>query len=385
MLLQQRFLFKPTVNFERLVRDYLPPMLPFREGELSWLFSRLASFAGFDREDQGILVLGCAGSGKTAISKMALRVLAANTDGYRNICVANVSWPFPLTLHGLVSEILAYVDPFKTTAGISDRGLIEFLGGSLVENDFRLIVLMEVLKLSPRIISLLEEFVENNRGIRSKPICLVVCARQAAEAQKNGVLKEVLELRPYTREELWKALNYRLSLSSCEGMVEDGALEYVVQKAGLSGDLGYAIHIVGMALKSALTKNEPKVKLEDVLEADKNYVDPSLLATIESLSLHEKLLLYSACTTLTHNGHQEVSIGEVESDYAHLCQRLGLKPRRHTQVWFYIQKLCDLGVISSFVGDKEGRGRTTKILLQHPPTPLEKELRKQIKKHGKNV
>lgn len=385
MFLQQTVISSPRVDFERLGGDYLPPKLLFREPHVGWLIEKLVSFNDLHSEDCGILLLGGPGSGKSAVSQLAIRALTASLSvrGERNICVATINGSLPLTMHGFISQVLGYIDPFRNTAGISERRLIEFLGETLVNNDFRLVILVDAIKLNSQTRSVLEEFFESKRGVRFKPVCLIVNARKADQESHNGFIGEALKLEPYTKEEIWEILHYRLSLASATEIVEDEVLEHVAEKAALTGDLGYAIQVVKEALRLALTRGEARVKLEHIAEAAKTYLDPSLLSVTRSLGLHEKLILYSILQLAIENG--DVSIGDVESYYMNLCSHINLHPRRHTQIWFYVKRLQELGFIETRVGDKQGRGRTTKIFPPQQLVQLQNELRGQIKKYGKAV
>lgn len=375
MLLQQTVAPRSPTLFGKLRREQVSPRLPFREPELEWLGQRLESYL-CSREDRLALFVGGPGSGKTAISKLATRVLAAlQPGGNRKICVASINHPLPLTLHGLLSEMLRYVCPFRPTEGISDSRLMELLGATLADNDLRLIVVADTIRLGPKAYGVLRHFVEANRELRSRPVCLVIGAR-AAETERGF---DLLRLRPYTRQEIWELLDYRLSLSSSRHLAADDALEHVASRASMDGDFGYAIDTIGLAIRLALSEGQPKARLEHVLEADKKYVDPAVASAIRTLSLHEKLLLYSVFGAAGIYG--EPSIGEVEAGYTELCSHIGIRPRGHTQVWSYIQTLRELGLVDTSLGGKNGRGRTTKIRLPPQLFSAHGELKRQIKKH----
>ncbi|MEM0271483.1 MAG: hypothetical protein QW514_02925 [Thermoprotei archaeon] len=382
----QRLIPRSTVNLHRISRDYLPPTLPFRELELRWLGRALAPFAKLADRNTAIVLVGGRGVGKSAITQMVTRVVASSTamNGDRNTCIV-YSATTPRSLHGFLSEILNHLLPFKTTVGVSDDELVGILGKVLVQSDLRLIVLLDSLKLSQGSASLLKRFIELKDSVRSKPICLIVSTRtQTAELEGFGS-SSTLEVKSYSKSQVDEILTYRMRLAGVEGMVEGQAKEYIVEQAGLNGDMGYAIGLLAGGLAVATRLKDTKIRLEHVAQVGASYLDPSVSLSIRKLEPHEKLFLYSVCSFLQQNDQTMVSMGEVESEYSKLCLRLNLKPRMHTQLWCYVQKLSDLGIIDAWVDGSGRRGRTTNISVPHKLNPIMDELGKQIKNISAHV
>jgi Cdc6-related protein, AAA superfamily ATPase len=176
-----------------------------------------------------------------------------------------------------------------------------------------------------------------------------------------------------------------LRLAGIEDVVDDQAKEYIVSQAGLRGDMGYAMGLLAGSLTLSSQLKDARIRLEHVTQVDASYLDVSMALAVRWLDIHEKLLLYSICTLLSVKEQTRVSMGEAESAYSDLCLHLNFKPRMHTQLWCYVQKLYDLGIIDTWVGGRGQRGRTTNISVPHRLNPLISELRRQIKNMPKAI
>ncbi|PSN93552.1 hypothetical protein B9Q09_05660 [Candidatus Marsarchaeota G2 archaeon ECH_B_SAG-C16] len=381
MLLKKGLIYRSIFNLHRISRDYLPPTLPFRDLEIRWLGDELGAFIKSPDKNTGIMVVGDPGVGKSSAVEMTVRVLASSPtlNGDRSTCFVHITDTVPRTVHGFLSEILNYLAPFKTTVGVSDNELASVLGESLVEGNLRLIVLLDQLRLTQGTTSLLNRLIELNDGVRSKPICLVVSTRAATAGLQGFDVTRTLEVKPYSKTQVDEILTYRLRLAGIEDVVDDQAKEHIVSQAGLRGDMGYAMELLAGSFTLSSQLKDTRIRLEHVTQVEASYLDVSMAMAVRRLDIHEKLLLYSICTLLSAKEQTRLSMGEAESAYSDLCLRLNLKPRMHTQLWCYVQKLYDLGIIDTFVGGRGQRGRTTNISVPHSLNPLISELRRQIK------
>jgi cell division control protein 6 len=72
-------------------------------------------------------------------------------------------------------------------------------------------------------------------------------------------------------------------------------------------------------------------------------------------------------------------MGEAEGAYRVACEEYGEKPRRHTQLWKYVNDLNAVGIVKSKVSSDGLRGKTTLIALPYvSATELERELSKRL-------
>jgi cell division control protein 6 len=385
MFLQQRIINRLVVDTHKISRLYVPPRLPFREAELAWLGRALESFIHDGGDSVGLLVVGPGGVGKTAVCETVARVAASlDVGGERSLCHVHLDTPFPISVHGFLTRVLNHVSPFKNTEGVSDEALVGELGRVLSEGGLRLVITVDFMRLSSHVHQVLSRFMELNESVRSRPVMLVACVRGPPTESGGGLLKQTLEIKPYTKAQVEDILDYRLRLAGLQNLFEDDAKNYIVEQSSVGGDMGHALHLVEASYTLASKSGEHRIKLEKVVAADAAYLDHSVRQAIRGLDANEKLLLYSTAQLIQANDAAYVTMGEAESAYSELCQLLGLKPRKHTQLWSYVQKLHDLGLLDAWVGGKGRRGRTTHIHVPHKLTPLVNELQKQIKKGKRN-
>ena len=98
-----------------------------------------------------------------------------------------------------------------------------------------------------------------------------------------------------------------------------------------------------------------------------------------SLGLHEKLFLLGLARRFKHTTQAYVTMGEAEEAYRIVCEEYGEKPRRHTQLWKYVNDLSAADVVKSKVSSDGLRGKTTLIGLPYVSAEeLERELSRRL-------
>jgi len=84
--------------------------------------------------------------------------------------------------------------------------------------------------------------------------------------------------------------------------------------------------------------------------------------------------------TLRAKGTSFVRIGEVEEEYRYICQLYNIKPRKHTQIYEYVNNLKHMNIINAKLSGKGLRGRTTLLSIVAPLDALEKRVDELIDK-----
>ena len=71
----------------------------------------------------------------------------------------------------------------------------------------------------------------------------------------------------------------------------------------------------------------------------------------------------------------------MEFEYNELCEEYGIKPRRHTTLWEYVQHLKNMDIISAEKSKRGYRGKTTLVGISSVPLQtLEKLLKEEIER-----
>ncbi|RLF05270.1 MAG: cell division control protein Cdc6, partial [Thermoprotei archaeon] len=121
---------------------------------------------------------------------------------------------------------------------------------------------------------------------------------------------------------------------------------------------------------------------EDVRNAYSDVIPSFPREEISALKINEKMLLLALVKLLQRKKYiTKVPLGMLELEYNELCEEYGVRPRRHTTLWEYIQHLKNMDIISAEKSRKGYRGKTTLVGIPSVPlSTLEKILKEEIKK-----
>jgi len=182
----------------------------------------------------------------------------------------------------------------------------------------------------------------------------------------------------YTKEQLKDILMDRVRLAFYEGVVREHIVDFIADISSERGDARYAIELLWRAGKLAELEGRSEVMSEHIRKAVVQ-VWPVEKEVIEALNLHAKLFLLGIARTFRFTDEAYISMGEAEEAYKVVCEEYGQEPRKHTQVWKYVQELAELQIISTRPSGPGHRGRTTLISLKSiPAEELEEELTKDL-------
>jgi cell division control protein 6 len=86
------------------------------------------------------------------------------------------------------------------------------------------------------------------------------------------------------------------------------------------------------------------------------------------------MLLLAVARFFKENKEAFATLSEVEETYGVICEEYEEKPYSHTQLWKYLQRFAQIGILKTEVGVAE-RGRSTMVSLPSVPAgELEHEL-----------
>ena len=171
-------------------------------------------------------------------------------------------------------------------------------------------------------------------------------------------------------------------------MVDEEVVRYIADIEGResrNGNARVALEMLLIAGEIADREGAGRVTVEHVRKAN-TIVNPEITVlydTLVYLPLHELVFMLAAVRTLREREKAYVRIGEVEAEYRRLCEHMGLRPRRHTQVYEYVVDLRRMGVIDTRTSGKGYRGKSTLIAVNAGPLEhLEKKLFELISHKG---
>ncbi|MEM4718392.1 MAG: ORC1-type DNA replication protein, partial [Desulfurococcaceae archaeon] len=380
---------KPSLfkSRESLMPEHLPDRLPHRDNELRMLvsyFKHLVQDPG--SISQRVLILGSVGTGKTALSKLFGKVFTrmAREKGY-NIAYAHVNCHRNRTLFNVIYDIASQLSIPLPPRGLSAKEMFDVLLSYLSELDMYLIVALDEFHYFANVskndtVYFLARTYDVYEGV--KHLNFIFIATDASKiafldpATEGYILRHIIKLAPYTSQQLYDILRYRSSISFHEGVYNDDVLRFIAEYEGVdkggSGNARHALEILLTAGDIAEKEGSSKIGIEHARKALSNLSREivNISEVIRYLSLHELLVLLSIITLLRRSGKREIKMGEVEEEYRLLCESFNEIPRRHTQLYEYIQILSNAGVISTRPSGKGHRGRTTLITIHYGPLDL---------------
>lgn len=391
---------KPSIfkNRESLMPEHLPDYLPHRENELRMLvsyFKHLVHDPG--SISQRVLIIGGVGTGKTALSKLFGRTFTrmAREKGY-NISYAHVNCHRNRTLFNVIYDIASQLSIPLPPRGLSAKEMFDIMLSYLEEYNQYIIIALDEFHYFANVsktdaVYFLARAYDAHEGV--KHVNFIFIATDTSKlafldpATEGYILRHIVKLEPYTSHQLFDILKYRASMSFHDGVISDDVLRFIADYEGIDkgggGNARHALEILLLAGDIAEREGSSIVTIEHVRRALSNLSREivNVSDVLRYLSLHELLVLLSIISLLRRTGKREVKMGEVEEEYRLICESFNEIPRKHTQLYEYIQILSNAGVVSAKPSSKGHRGRTTLITIHYGPLDiLEKYVVELIKK-----
>ncbi len=383
---------------EKLYPEYVPPYLPHREEQLKGLASYFRSLLVEPGSiAQRVLLVGGIGTGKTATARRFgsdFRALA-HQRGIRFEYV-HVNCHRDRTLYLVMQEIARQLRIPIPPRGLAAQEMYHIILKHLENKDMYIIITLDEFDYfievagNDAVYFLVRTYDEYPH--LTKRVNFVFIARSLTSlgrldsATESYLVRNVIHFKPYTSQELYDILTYRVQEAFHEGTVPDEVVRYIAELVGVdnggSGNARLALEILMLAGNEADKEGASMVTLEHVRKAY-THTNPDLSVlvndVIRHLPLHELLLLLAAVRVLRATGEPYARIGLVEEEYRSICEEYGEKPRRHTQIYEYVNDLKKRGIVEARVSGKGYRGKSTLIGISIGPLEaLEKYIEELI-------
>ncbi|MEM1537302.1 MAG: ORC1-type DNA replication protein [Candidatus Nezhaarchaeales archaeon] len=378
----------------KLSIDYVPRLLPHREEQLKLLmriFKVLIDNPG--GMFQKALLIGSVGTGKTAVSKSFGNFLSSYAERMMiPLKYVHVNCHRDRNLFMVVKRIIQSVKPTLPTRGFSPQELIYMLWQALDERNAYVLVTLDEVDVMVKSFgeSALYDILRISDEYLNKPqrMSLILISRDAVwltmldQSTRSSLMHNIIKFEPYTSHQLKDILNDRVKLAFYDGVVTDETLELIADLVGWdrggSGDARYALELLWQAGKVAEAKGFQWVTPEHVREARASLHPSIRREEVQGLTNHEKYVLLSLARLLRRSHKAYASMGEMEEEYRSVCEEFQEQPRKHTQVWNFVQNLRNLGIVITKVVTTP-KGRTTLISLPETPAELlEREVSKTL-------
>ena len=389
-------------NKEVLYPEYVPKKLPHREEQLRRLaeiYRVMITLPG--SACMRAMLVGGVGVGKTVTARVFGNVMRslAKERGI-DLRYVHVNCHRDRTLYEVVAEIVRQMGAPIPLRGLSPREMMLALMNYMERHNIYALITLDEFDYFVSvagndavyfIVRLYDEYPD-----AKKRMSFIFIARDLSSLDyldpttESYILKHVIKFEPYTSRELFDILADRRDEAFYEGTVDDEVLQYIADMEGVDrggyGNARAAIEALLLAGEAADYEGSHRVTIEHVRKAFSR-VQPDIVRiadVLPYLQLHELLLLKAAIRVLRRKQEPYARIGEVEEEYRAICASYGEEPRKHTQVYEYVNNLKKMGVIEARVSGKGFRGRSTLISIMTPLDALERQVDELLEKRIKS-
>lgn len=369
--------------------NYLPARMPHRDHEqrlLMEFFSFLTRYP--DRMAQRVIVTGDVGTGKTALCQnfgknisievgkkgIKFRYIHINCREYRgNLApilhqAVTVFQPnFPARGYSAEEILKTLLQVLEEEQAFVILALDEF--DSIIEKEgsdavYKLTRLQEMQQGKPQRISFL--FIQRD----------LTPLKVLDDSARSTLQRNIVSLERYGKEPLTDILNDRVKLAFELSAVPEDVVGLIAELAATeTGNARFGIELLWRAGKYADAQDSERVEPECVRQAVSAIIPTVKRSELGTFGLHEKMLLLAVARFFKENKEAFATLAEIEESYGVICEEYEEKPYSHTQLWKYLQRFAQIGLLKTEVGAASSRGRSTMVSLPSvPAAELEHEL-----------
>ena len=378
----------PTIfrDESKLFPDYIPFYLPHREAQLQSLaryFRVILDKPG--SVSQKVIITGPVGTGKTVVSKrFGLEVEKYAADKNLKLRYVHVNCHRDRTLFLVMRRIAEVLSCPIPSRGLSSQEIMHLLRDILEHEDMYLLIALDEVDYLVRtaggdvlydLIRITEDEVDMkcrfNYILIMRDLSIIPALDRSIT---SALMHNIIRFSPYTSGQIMDILRDRVNEAFEPGVVGHETLKLISDIAGFDtggpGDARYALELLWRAGRYAEQEGYSRVMPDHVRKAKRD-IHPSLRTeVIDSLAVHEKLLLLAIVRSLRKSGRAYISLGMAEREYKLVCEEWNERPRRHTQVWEYVQSMKRSGILMTRISGPGYRGKTTLISLPDVPTEI---------------
>lgn len=373
--------------------NYIPPQLPHREKEqrlLMEFFNFLLLYP--DRMAQRIILTGEVGTGKTALAQSFGANITSETKKHSiKFRYVHVNCrEFRGTLQPILYQAVTVFRPTYPSRGYGAEEILSTLIQVLDEEDAHMLLALDefdslIEKEGSDAVYKLTRLQEMRQGKPQRLSFIFIMRnldviKNLDESAKSTLQRSIINLERYGKTQLIDILANRVAMAFELGTISEDVVELVAELAFLeTGNARFGIELLWRAGKYADAQETKAVEPECVRLAVSSIIPSLRRSELVSLGLHEKLFLLSVARYFKENEEAYVTLSELETAYAVVCEEFDEQPNSHTQIWNYAQYLSSLGILKTEVTTAQIRGRTTRISLPTiPASELERQLTESL-------
>ena len=377
----------------KLLPDYVPRVLVHRDEEFRHL-TRVFKPVIEDRASQRVLITGNVGVGKTALAQRFGEELEPAAKGREiNLSYLHVNCRKDRTPYAVLMKLVRHYNPRWPARGLGPEKLLDMVVDYLNKHDTYLTLTLDELDFfvqlngSDLLYSLTRAAEESGTPNRISIIAIgrdKNFLRSLDAATQSTFMHNVLALDRYTAPQLADILNHRIREAFKVGTVDEDTVALIADIAARWGDARLALELLWRAGMTADGEGAGEVMPEHARRAKAEVYPEVKREVIRDLQLHEKLFLLAVARKLKISKRAYALTGEVEKSYRVVCEEYDEEPRKHTQLWEYLNRMEGLGLVDLQPSGERHRGKSQRISVPDiPVATLERELERLLKTSSK--
>ena len=369
-ILGQESLFTDRRAFDHA---FEPARLPHREHELDALVRNLVDALN-GHIPSNMLLYGVPGSGKTVVTRFVLsqlrekgREMSQTVKTYEINC-RNVDTKYRV-VQTIATQLSQRGDvPVPFTGWPTDRVLETLVERMNRIGGVHIIVLDEVDNLVDKGgDDLLYALTSLNTVLNNGRCSIIGISNDLNFTQhldprvSSRLSQEDIVFHPYVATEIQNILSERASMGIKEGVLDEAVIKLCSALAAQEhGDARRALDLLRISVQKAEQRAQKMVNVQHVKLAQSQLEYDQVTPVIQTLPLHQKLVLLSICIN-EENGLRNISTGEVYRTYSEACSKISTEPLTTRRVSSLLNELDTIGLIMARNVSKGRGGRSKQV------------------------
>jgi len=376
-------------NKKSLQSNYTPESIPHRDEQVEQLATILAPSLRMEKPSN-VFVYGKTGTGKTCVTQHVLQQIL-NVVAKKNLKVKSHYLNCKLkkiadTEYRLMAQLARAFGKEVPATGLPTEEVYKlFIDVINKEDQLIILILDEIDQLVTKTgDGILYNLTRLNSELTKCQLSIIGISNDLMFTEnldpriKSSLSEEELVFPPYNAIQLQDILRQRSQLAFKKDVIGEGVIEKCAAYAAREhGDARRALELLRVAGELAERRNEIKIKLIHLDEAEEKIEKDRIVDTIRTQPKQFQITLYSILNVYDEGA--KIFTGEVYNVYKKTCGRVNIKPLTQRRISDIIAEFDMLGIINTNIISKGRYGRTREILLAiHSSTfPKIKEILKE--------